>query len=75
MKRWVDVHKLVDAAQAKNWDLATFKALLDWEWEGAGLKAPSGRGKGTRKPMSAEARKKISDAAKKRWAAAKKGKA
>lgn len=71
MKRWADVHKLVDAAQANNWDMATFKALLDWEFEGeSGLKP--GRRKGTRKPMSAEARAKIAAAQKKRWAKEKK---
>jgi len=67
MKTWEEVRKLTRMAEAKGWSLENFKAVLDWEWSEKPVKG-SLRAPGAKRTMSAEARKKISDAQKKRWA-------
>ena len=62
---WTAVRKLVNVAEAKGWNIDTFKALLDYELGDAPTRTRRSTGK--RKPMSAEARAKISAAQKKRW--------
>jgi hypothetical protein len=62
----MDTSKFLEDAKAEIKRLQSVVDLL--EKEGSKRK---GKGKGTRKPMSAEARKKIGDAQRKRWAKAK----
>jgi hypothetical protein len=72
MKTWNQVRELVNAAEENHWDLATFKAVLDWEWDGKLTGGVRGLRPGKKRTMSPEARKRISDAQKARWKKAKK---
>lgn len=60
----MDTSKFLEDAKAEIKRLQSVVDLLEQE----GSSKRRGKGKGTRKPMSAEARKKIGDAQKKRWA-------
>jgi hypothetical protein len=63
----MDTSKVIEDFKKEIKRLQSVVDLLEQE----GSSKRKGKGKGTRKPMSAESRKKIGDAQRKRWAKAK----